>query len=484
MPAPTQDSIRQSLSLLQQGKPLFQKDMFNIAWGFTFHPEQDRMLLEIQAHNEKLAESLMIYRKIFVRAAAEGNLESAIDRFYLHYVVNTDGLIPEAEGEDYFDVFEASVRYGDTLCIGVSKGENDISVLHVNGKVEECRKWDALPDWSAAWSLRRVGPVINRARYGRNDVIPSTAFGFDEQAEDHRLHNAMAMADFSSLAYFQPVFVEKQLKQWGYHTFCWVEDIDSDTQAFVAAKENHVVLSFRGTSSGTDALVDLKIRKTDAFGGRGRVHRGFHHALESVWEKVKREVSGAGAGKKLFVCGHSLGAALAQLAAHRLDLEGFPVAGVYVFGSPRVGNREFAEAYNGRLKEKTFLHINHKDIVTQVPPTLLGFQHLGGPPRVFNRGHVISMPDVEQADEGQELRFEDLDENSREAIQRDLDRVRESLDATTLFLRTPPDQLQAGSYGAVFESGMADDHGIEQYLFKLGCAIVDGEWQRMKKALS
>ncbi|MBK6622374.1 MAG: hypothetical protein IPG32_16410 [Saprospirales bacterium] len=37
-----------------------------------------------------------------------------------------------------------------------------------------------------------------------------------------------------------------------------------------------------------------------------------------------------GALEKLFVCGHSLGAALAELAAHRFALADYPVAGVYV----------------------------------------------------------------------------------------------------------------------------------------------------------
>ena len=480
MPVPTQGDIEQSLSKLQKGLPLFQKDIFNIGWGFTFHPDQDRLLLEIHAHNNKLAETLLIFRQRLGEAAAASNLESAIDALYLHYVVNTDGGIPELESDDPFDVFEAVRRYADALCVGVSKGNNDVSILHVNDKEVLCPGWGTQPGWSAAWSLRQVGPVINRARYGRNDVIPSAAFGFNEQAKGHNLQNAMALADFSHLAYFEPAFVEKYLKQWGYDAFRWVEDKSTDTQAFVAGKGQHLVVCFRGTSSGTDALVDAKFLKTDAFGGRGRVHGGFQDALESVWNQVQEAVKALGADKKLFVSGHSLGAALAQLAAHRFALGSFRVAGVYVYGSPRVGNREFTEAYNELLKAKTFLHINDRDIVTQMPPALLGFRHLGGPPRLFNEGHFISRPSAEQEEDVQELLFEDLDAQSQELIQQKTAEMQTSIKASTRFLTTPPQQLRAGSYGTTFETGAVDNHGMDQYLFKFGCAIVDGEWRRLE----
>lgn len=456
---------------------MFQKDIYNIAWGFTFHPSQDQLLLEINAHNPKLAETLLIFRRKLRQMAATSGLESAIDAVFLHYVVNTDGPIPEQEGEDPFDVFEAAARYANGLCVAVSRGANDVSILNINEKEVPCPELAPLPGWSAAWSLRQVGPVINRARYGRDDVIPSVAFDFDEHNEAHTLQNAIIMADLSHLAYFGPAYVEKHLKQWGYDTFRWVEDQNTDTQAFVAGKGGHLVVCFRGTSSGTDALVDAKFLKTDAFGGRGRVHGGFQNALESVWGQVESAVNALGAGKKIFLCGHSLGAALAQLAAHRLALGAFPVASVYIYGSPRVGNREFMEVYNELLGTKTFLHINDKDIVTRMPPAFLGFHHLDSAPRLFNEGHVISRPSG--IEEVQALRFEDLNAETQEQIQQDIAAVQTAIRAATRFLTTPPQRLRASSYGTTFETGAADDHSMDQYLFKFACAIVDGELRQL-----
>lgn len=483
MSRPSQENIQQSLVALEKDGALRQNDFFNIVWAFAFHPKQDLFLLEIHAHNNKLAETLIVFRKPLREAVAQrDDLAPIVDQVFLHYIVNTDGPIHEAEGSDSFDVFDAATRYAQSLNVGVSKDANGESILHIDEKEVPCPAWGAVPGYSAAWSLRMVGPVINKVRYGREDVIPSFVFGFDENAKGHTLENAMTLADCAHLAYFKPAYVQRQLKTWGYDSFRWVEDAASDTQVFVAGKDGHLIVCFRGTSSGKDALVDLNFFKTKAFGGRGKVHRGFNGALDSVWAKVQAAVAALGPDKKLFICGHSLGAALAQLAAHRFALGGYAVASVYVYGSPRSGNREFMEAYNELLEEKTFLHINNKDIVTQIPLQLLGFHHLGGSPRSFNNGHVIdnlSPPSAATETDGEETAFEMLPPEKQEAIRQQMYDVEQSIRAATRFLTTNPNQLSAGSYGTQFEAGAMDEHGMDQYLFKFACAIVDGEWGRV-----
>ncbi len=226
MPVPEQEAIQQSLSALQSGATLLQKDFFNIAWGFGFHPDPDQFLLQTNAFNKKLAETLIVFRRRLSEAAAndDASLELVIDQAFLHYIVNTDGQIPESGDDDPFDVFDAAIRYAEWLNVGVSKQADGASLLEVDDKKVPCPEWGVLPGWSAAWSLRKVGPTINRLRYGRDDVIPSFAFGFDENAEGHTLQNAMTLADCSHLAYFGPAYVEKQLNRWGYGAFRWIED--------------------------------------------------------------------------------------------------------------------------------------------------------------------------------------------------------------------------------------------------------------------
>ena len=479
MDAPTQENIRESISRLESSLPLFQQDIIHLAWGFAFHPDQNSLLREIGAHNKKLAETLLIFRRALRQATASmpPDLEPAIDRIHLHYVINTNGPIPEGAGEDPFDVFRAAARYGHSLCVEVA-GDAEQSVLRVNETEKAGPGWSIVPDRSAAWSLRAAAPAINRVRYDRDDVIPSAVLGFDENTAGYTLHYAMTLADFSHLAYFSRDYVEKQVRQWGYDAFAWINNPDTDTQAFLAGKDGHLMLCFRGTSSGADALVDLRLLKTDAFGGRGRVHSGFQKALNSVWDEVQAATDALGAGKKLFISGHSLGAALAQLAAHRLALGGYPVTGVYVYGSPRVGNRDFKATYDELLMDKTFLHINDGDIVTRVPPQVLGFYHLGGPPRVFDEGHTIRMGDAEQTPVP-EQDFDGMDAATRQAIQEQTEAAQAALEAYTRFLEKAPENFQAFSYATQFEDGAVDNHGKDQYLFKLGCAIVDSEWARL-----
>lgn len=482
MSVPNQENIEASLAALKQDPAVSQPDFANIVWAFAFHPDQGRFLLETYAQNEKLAETLLIFRKKLVEATTEGkDLKPLTDQLFLHYVINTDGPIQESEGSDPFDVFEAASRYAELLNVGVGKGQDGFPVMLLDEKELPCPEWGTSPGMSAAWSLRNIGPVVNKARYGRTDVIPSFAFGFDENAASHTLENAMTLADMAHLAYFKPTYIEKQLKSWGYISFRWVENIETDTQVFVAGKDEHLVVCFRGTSSGKDALVDLNFFKTEAYGGRGKVHRGFNRALDSVWPQVQAAVDELGGKKKLFITGHSLGAALAQLAAHRFALNGYNVAHVYVYGSPRSANKELKAAYNELLEDKTFLHINHKDIVTTVPLELLGFHHLGTPPRSFDTGHIISSLSADSDDE-KEMAYDKLDVAKQEEIQQQMYEVEQSIQAATKFLTTDPNQMDFGGYETQFNAGAMDEHCMDQYLFKFACAIVDREWKQMGKA--
>jgi triacylglycerol lipase len=472
MESPSNKAIQQSWDKLENGLPLLQKDFFHIASSFTAQPDPDSSLRQMYDRNKKLTETLVIFRKRLAEAADPAQV---IDRAYLHYIINTDGQIPEPEDADPFDVVEAVTRYAGSIGVSVMKEANGGFSLQVDEKIHPFP--EHTPGLSAPGMLRRLGQVVNKARYGRDDIIPSYVFGFDERAADHSLPNAMTLADFSHLAYFGPAYVEKQLGLWGYDIFHWIEDKKTDTQAFVAGNDRQLIVSFRGTSSGTDALVDARFLKTAAFGGRGRVHRGFNGALNSVWSQLESVVGSLLSSKKLFICGHSLGAALAQLAAHRFALGAHPVAGVYVYGSPRVGNRDFMDAYNELLEEKTFLHINNKDIVAQIPPRILGFNHLGGSPRLFDKGHTISLiPKSRSIFEEQEVEmdFEDLDAATQEAIMQEMEKARQCLEEDAQLLNAPLEQLEEPTARGLFDNiAPVNDHGVDQYLFKLGCAIVD-----------
>lgn len=144
------------------------------------------------------------------------------------------------------------------------------------------------------------------------------------------------------------------------------------TQAFAATAldQSSAFIVFRGTQSNdpTDLGTDLDVILTE-WTGSGKVHAGFANAFHSVWDQVRSWAENSGAGN-VWVTGHSLGAALATLAAAKLK-----DANLITFGSPRVGDADFADSFADRSVER---YVDCCDLVTELPPPELGYQHLNG----------------------------------------------------------------------------------------------------------
>ncbi|KXZ45674.1 hypothetical protein GPECTOR_52g71 [Gonium pectorale] len=114
------------------------------------------------------------------------------------------------------------------------------------------------------------------------------------------------------------------------------------------------------------------------------VHGGFHFSYDSVRDTVfglLDEMRATRPGPwRVYVTGHSLGGALATLAAYELAerrLPADPPVVMYTYGAPRVGNKAFAEAFNALVPD-AFRCTNDKDVVPRVP-RLMGFCHVGTP---------------------------------------------------------------------------------------------------------
>jgi hypothetical protein len=171
------------------------------------------------------------------------------------------------------------------------------------------------------------------------------------------------------------------------------------------------ILCYRGTEPRnfinwlTDADVS-PVPLSFPIGGRSdravRVHGGFYRNLRATWHEVMAGLDKMTSGRSLldveldratnalealYVTGHSLGAAMAALAAVRLVTDphyaerfGARLRGVYTFGQPIVGDEAFAAACDGDefLRTAVFRHIYAHDIVPRLPPTVTGkFVHFG-----------------------------------------------------------------------------------------------------------
>jgi triacylglycerol lipase len=132
---------------------------------------------------------------------------------------------------------------------------------------------------------------------------------------------------------------------------------------FVADLENAVLVSLRGTDTIENWLTDGRIIQVEDANYPGKVHRGFADGLRDLGPALKDCLPAATAGRPVWVTGHSLGGALATLAAVRLLGEDYVVRAVYTYGSPRVGDVAFYEGY--RPVNSRF--VNNNDLVPHVP---------------------------------------------------------------------------------------------------------------------
>ena len=197
--------------------------------------------------------------------------------------------------------------------------------------------------------------------------------------EAFSLDRASALAMAAELAYESGDAVEATVcDEWGFDRCRFIDS--GDTQMFLAMDRDVMLVAFRGTEASdvadwiTDADISLVDGPLD-----GQVHEGFYDALADVWQVLHHEVRilDPQQRKSLWVTGHSLGGALAALAAARWVELGRRVSGLYTFGQPRTGDAKFRRNFNFALKASTFRFVNDNDLVTRVPPRALGFSHIG-----------------------------------------------------------------------------------------------------------
>ncbi len=107
--------------------------------------------------------------------------------------------------------------------------------------------------------------------------------------------------------------------------------------------------------------------------------------------------------------GHSLGGAMASIAAARLLDEDKPFIAVYTFGQPRCMKRKTAQIFNAEVGGRCHRFQNNEDIVTRVPARVTGYRHVG-------RCLYIDRDGVIQTDPGFWYKFLDLVSGAVEKI--------------------------------------------------------------------
>ena len=125
------------------------------------------------------------------------------------------------------------------------------------------------------------------------------------------------------------------------------------------------VLSFRGTEqNNSDWKANLKAQKRIVNGVP--VHSGFWEAFQLVKTMIQTDLTELlKDGYSLYLSGHSLGGALALIAAHEIGNDSTEAC--YTFGAPRVAGYGFAAA----IKTPIYRVVNANDVVPRLPPAFL-----------------------------------------------------------------------------------------------------------------
>lgn len=143
-------------------------------------------------------------------------------------------------------------------------------------------------------------------------------------------------------------------------------------QGFVgySAPHNAVIAAFRGTVDIKNWISNIQFAQVAYPKCSGcAVHDGFYNAYQEVSATVKAQVQlivNKYRTAAIYVTGHSLGGAIATIAALDIKSTFGRLDQFYSYGEPRVGNSAFASYFAGQMPVYRVIH--YADIVPHVPP--------------------------------------------------------------------------------------------------------------------
>ncbi|MEH4264089.1 lipase family protein [Klebsiella aerogenes] len=267
----------------------------------------------------------------------------------------------------------------ETALKGIDIQTHDLEKRHV---IEICpfRAWELVlhhqKDYSIANAINLGGSAC--LAYADNNAkdIKSIPQFFINQCQDlsaspvfykgNYKNNSLVHDVPFSQRYHVPVFMDTSS----------ASEPEGDTRLFYVYNQQSVIVSWRGTSSGTDGFTDVTFRPINSetcdtkmqctnLLPAGKVHEGFWEAYNLLKKKFPKEIDAFNVlmgDLNLFIAGHSLGGALALIHATELKTHN-PL--LYTYGMPRTFTRD---AVLQLASITHFRHVNDTDPVPGVPP--------------------------------------------------------------------------------------------------------------------
>lgn len=196
------------------------------------------------------------------------------------------------------------------------------------------------------------------------------------------LTTAWWLCESAFLVYCHPGFARMAFKIAGFENFKFFHG--KGTECMVTWNKKQLIITFRGTElQSMSTLHELKTdldTKPVEFELGGMVHKGFLNGLNEIWsgdsglEEFIQSIIQKYPKIIIRITGHSLGGALAALCFARIK----EAHELYIFGSPKVGDREFVDLF----KDRNVFRVEHnRDPIPMVPPNIpainFNFQDLG-----------------------------------------------------------------------------------------------------------
>ena len=284
---------------------------------------------------------------------------------------------------------------------GIKFRTNELEKRHV---IEICpfRAWELVlhhqKDYSIANGINLgAAATLAYANDSTLDTVSITRFFINQCQDLSRLPQLykdgsawnMLVQDVPfSERYYPPVFMDTsrdtspKVDEKNPHGAAQIKDdtaaskADGDTQLYYVYNADKVIVAWRGTASLFDVGTDLAFRpvnsdlcdidKTQCTSllPAGKVHTGFwsgYSRVERLFSKEVKILNDLAERLDVFICGHSLGGALALIQSASLKIYN-PL--LYTYGMPRTFTRDAVM----QLSEIThFRHVNDNDPIPAVP---------------------------------------------------------------------------------------------------------------------
>ncbi|KAE8349883.1 Mono and diacylglycerol lipase [Aspergillus coremiiformis] len=157
------------------------------------------------------------------------------------------------------------------------------------------------------------------------------------------------------------------------------DDTITDTAGFVAVDNTNkaIIVAFRGSYSVRNWITDVTFPHIDPGLCEGcQAELGFWTAWEVIRDQIQdqlKELTSQHHDYKIVVVGHSLGAAIASLAAADLRTKGYDAI-LYAYAAPRVANPALAQFITQQGNNYRFTHLD--DPVPKLPLLSMDYVHI------------------------------------------------------------------------------------------------------------